>query len=73
MLDVNGVGLSADPKLQGFGILSAIKRANVAQPVILYSAAKQSLSSSGYIQLADAVLDKKSSYIEFKAEVDDLL
>lgn len=73
LLDVNGVGLKEDPKLQGLGILSAIKSSNVAQPVILYSAAKQGLSSSSYIQLADAVLDKKSSYIEFKRQVDDLL
>lgn len=73
MLDVNGVGLSEDPKLQGFGILSAIKHSNLAQPVILYSAAKQSLNTSTYVQLADAVLDKRSSYIEFKAQVDDLL
>lgn len=73
LLDVNGVGLKEDPKLQGLGILSAIKTSNIAQPVVLYSAAKQGLSSSAYIQLADAVLDKKSSYIDFKHEVDGLL
>jgi len=73
LLDVQGVGLNESPSLQGLGILQAIKHANPAQMVILYSAGALKLSLLPYTQLADRVLDKDSTYIDYKREVDDLL
>jgi DNA-binding response OmpR family regulator len=73
LLDIQGVGLNEDPKLQGLGILREIKHLNPAQLVILYSSQRQRLSSREYLVLADAVLDKSASYLEYKKTVDDLL
>lgn len=73
LLDINGVGLNESPDLQGLGILDAIKNANPAQAVIVYSAQKQKVSSSKYLERADAVIDKGASYVEFKNRVDQLL
>jgi len=73
LLDVQGVGLTESPEKQGLGILEHIKRANPAQAVIVYSSEPYSVSSSKYIVLADAFLDKSSSYVEYKDEVDLLL
>jgi hypothetical protein len=41
--------------------------------VIVYSAQPQKLSSVEYLDLADAVLDKGTSYVDFKERVDALL
>ena len=73
LLDVQGVGLTESPDKQGLGILEHIKKTNPAQAVILYSSDTYSVSSSRYIMLADAFLDKSSSYVDYKDEVDRLL
>jgi hypothetical protein len=73
LLDVQGVGLAESPRTQGLGILEHIKKTNPAQAVILYSSDTYNVSSSKYIILADAFLDKSSSYVEYKDEVDRLL
>ena len=73
LLDIQGVGLAESPDLQGLGILRHVKRSNPAQPVIVYSAQPQKVSSSEYLLLADAVIDKGMSYLEYKERVDDLL
>lgn len=73
LLDIQGVGLAESPQLQGLGILRHVKRANPAQAVIIYSAQPQRVSSSEFLLLADAVLDKGMSYLEYKERVDDLL
>jgi len=73
LLDVQGVGLAESPLKQGLGILEHIKKTNPAQAVILYSSDTYSVSSSKYIVLADAFLDKSSSYVEYKDQVDRLL
>jgi hypothetical protein len=59
--------------MQGLGILRHIKKTNPAQAVIVYSAQPQRVSSSEYLLLADAVLDKGMSYLEYKERVDELL
>ena len=73
LLDIQGVGLNEDPKLQGLGILKHIKHGNPAQLVVLYSSQPQSISHREYLVLADAVLDKSASYVDYKETVDDLL
>lgn len=73
LLDVNGVGLLESPDLQGLGVLDHIKRTNPAQTVIVYSAQSHNLTASLYAARADAVMDKSTSYIDFKSEVDQLL
>lgn len=73
LLDIQGVGLTESPELQGLGILRHVKRANPAQAVIIYSAQPQRVSSTEFLLLADAVLDKGMSYLEYKERVDDLL
>lgn len=73
LLDVQGVGLDESPDLQGLGILQAIKRVNPAQVVILYSAGSWRLTTRSYTALADEVLDKEASYIDYKDVVDRLL
>lgn len=73
LLDINGVGLKESPDLQGLGILQHIKVTNPAQPVIIYSSKPQAITSTEYLQLADAVLDKGMSYVGYKEVVDDLL
>lgn len=73
LLDIQGVGMNESPELQGLGILKHIKKTNPAQAVIIYSAQPQRVSSSEYLLLADAVLDKGMSYLEYKERVDELL
>jgi CheY-like chemotaxis protein len=73
LLDIHGVGMNESPTLQGLGILQHIKRSNPAQAVMVYSAETHSVSSNEYLVLADAVLDKGMSYVEYKERVDDLL
>lgn len=73
LLDIQGVGINESPELQGLGILKHIKKTNPAQAVIIYSAQPQKVSSSDYLLLADAVLDKGMSYLEYKERVDELL
>lgn len=73
LLDVNGVGLLESPDLQGLGLLEHVKKTNPAQAVIVYSAQTHKLSASTYVARADAVLDKSTSYIDFKTQVDQLL
>ena len=73
MLDIQGVGLNESPDLQGLGILKHIKQTNPAQPVILYSSQPQKVSNREYLALADAVLDKGMSYVDYKDAVDSLL
>jgi len=73
LLDINGVGLNESPDMQGLGILEAIKNANPAQSVIVYSAQKQRITANKYLGRADAVMDKGTSYVDFKARIDQLL
>jgi CheY-like chemotaxis protein len=73
LLDINGVGRKVSPTGQGLGVLEHIKRTNPAQQVILYSAQAQRISSREILVLADAVLDKESDYVQYRAVVDDLL
>jgi CheY-like chemotaxis protein len=73
LLDVQGVGLAESPEKQGLGVLEHIKKTNPAQAVIVYSSDVYSVSSSKFIVLADAFLDKSSSYVDYKDEVDRLL
>jgi response regulator RpfG family c-di-GMP phosphodiesterase len=73
LLDIQGVGLDESPNLQGLGILQHIKRSNPAQAVIVYSAQPHSVSSNEFLVLADALLDKDMSYVEYKERVDELL
>lgn len=73
LLDLNGVGLNESPDLQGLGILRHIKQSNPAQTVIAYSAQTQKLSALPFLELADSVLDKQASYVDYKEIVDDRL
>jgi CheY-like chemotaxis protein len=73
LLDLNGVGLNESPDLQGLGILRHIKHSNPAQTVIAYSAQTQKLSALPFLELADSVLDKQSSYVDYKDVVDQRL
>ena len=73
LLDIHGVGMDESPNLQGLGILQHIKKSNPAQAVMVYSAQTHSVSSNEYLMLADAVLDKGMTYVEYKDRVDNLL
>jgi len=73
LLDINGVGLKESPRRQGLGILEHVKHSNPAQQVILYSSKPQSITQREVIVLADAVLDKKAEYMDYKTSIDDLL
>jgi CheY-like chemotaxis protein len=73
LLDLQGVGLDESPDLQGLGILAHVKQSNPAQTVIAYSAHTQRISLRPLIDMADAVLDKDASYVQYKATVDNLL
>jgi CheY-like chemotaxis protein len=73
LLDLQGVGLNESPDLQGLGILAHIKQSNPAQAVIAYSAHSQKISLRPFIDMADAVLDKDASYVQYKEKVDNLL
>lgn len=73
LLDLHGVGLNESPDMQGLGILRHIKQSNPAQMVIAYSAQAQKVSSRSFIELADSVLDKEASYVDYKEVVDGLL
>jgi DNA-binding NarL/FixJ family response regulator len=73
LLDVQGVGLNESPDKQGIGILEHIKRTNPAQAVVIYSAQKQAITASEQLVLADAILDKGISYVDYKVVVDRLL
>jgi CheY-like chemotaxis protein len=73
LLDLQGVGLNESPDLQGLGILAHVKQSNPAQAVVAYSAHTQKISLRPLIDMADAVLDKDASYVEYKEMVDNLL
>lgn len=73
LLDINGVGLKHAQERQGVGILDYIKRTNPAQLVIVYSAQPQAVADAKTLSRADAVMDKGSSYLEFRDKIDYLL
>lgn len=73
LLDIHGVGLKESPARQGLGILQHIKKSNPAQAVIAYSAQPHNVSSNEILVLADGLLDKGMSYVEYKERVDELL
>lgn len=73
LLDLQGVGLNESPDLQGLGILAHVKQSNPAQAVIAYSAHTQRISLRPLLDMADAVLDKDASYVEYKDLVDSIL
>lgn len=73
LLDINGVGMRHSPERQGIGILDHIKKSNPAQVVIVYSANPQGVKDAVTLAKADAVMDKASSYFEFREQIDTLL
>ena len=73
LLDINGVGMHHSPERQGIGILDHIKRSNPAQVVIVYSANPQGVKDVFTLAKADAVMDKGSSYLDFREQIDSLL
>jgi hypothetical protein len=73
LLDINGVGLTHSPERQGVGILDYVKKKNPAQLVIVYSAQPQAVGDAVTLARADAVMDKGSSYLEFRDKIDGLL
>jgi CheY-like chemotaxis protein len=72
LLDIHGVG-SKESKEQGFGVLKHLRAATPAQIVIAYSNSDWSLKYQEFFDLADAKLDKRSDYVDFKKVVDDQL
>lgn len=72
LLDIHGVGL-AESKDQGVGILRHLKRASPAQLLVAYSNADWPLKYKEFFDLADATLDKRADYVDFKRMLDTLL
>jgi len=72
LLDIVGVGRDKT-KDQGLGILRHLKRVTPAQIVVAYSRADFSLKVKEFFDLADATLDKRADYVDFKRVIDQLL
>jgi hypothetical protein len=73
LLDLHGVGLEESRERQGLGILEHVKGTNPSQVVVAYSAQPWAVSNRNSLMLADEVLDKSTSYVDFKGVVDQLL
>lgn len=69
LLDIQGVGRKESEE-QGFGILKHLRASVPAQIVIAYSNADWSLKYQQFFDLADARLDKRADYVDFKRVVD---
>jgi CheY-like chemotaxis protein len=72
LLDILGVGKSESVD-QGFGVLKHLRVAAPAQIVIAYSNSDWSLRYQEFFDMADAKLDKRADYVEFKRVVDEQL
>ena len=72
LLDIHGVGVE-DSEEQGFGILKHLKKVSPAQIIIAYSNADWALKYQDFFDMADARLDKRQDYVEFKRIVDEQL
>lgn len=72
LLDIQGVGRNESEE-QGFGILKHIHSVNPAQIIIAYSNADWALKYQTFFDLADAKLDKRQDYVDFKRTVDQQL
>lgn len=73
LLDLHGVGLRESPEMQGLGILRSVKDVNPTQLVVAYTSQQWGAKSQAFFALADAVLEKDDEYVDFKAQVDELL
>lgn len=71
-LDIQGVGKqqSAD---QGLGIIRHLKSVRPTQIIVAYSNADWPLKYKEFFDLADASLDKRGDYVDFKKVLDGLL
>ena len=72
LLDIHGVG-TKESQEQGFGILKHLRSSTPTQTIIAYSNADWSLKYQGFFDLADAKLDKRADYVDFKRVVDEQL
>ncbi len=72
LLDIQGVGKSQSTD-QGLGIIKHLKRVRPSQIIVAYSNADWPLKYKEFFDLADATLDKRGDYVDFKRKVDDLL
>ncbi len=72
LLDIHGVG-TAISKDAGLGVLRHLKKVAPAQVIVAYSNADWPLKYKEFFDLADATLDKRADYVEFKRTIDDLL
>jgi CheY-like chemotaxis protein len=72
LLDIQGVGLE-ESENQGLGVLEHLKKVSPAQIIVAYSNADYALELKRFFDLADATLDKRSDYVDFKQEIDRML
>lgn len=72
LLDIQGVG-SNESQEQGFGILKHLRTVIPTQIIIAYSNADWALKYQTFFDMADARLDKRQDYVDFKRTVDDQL
>jgi len=72
LLDIQGVG-KAQSAEEGLGIIRHLKRVRPTQIIIAYSNADWPLKYKEFFDLADATLDKRGDYVQFKRTVDELL
>lgn len=72
LLDIHGVG-KAQSAEEGLGIIRHLKRVRPAQIIIAFSNADWPLKYKEFFDLADATLDKRGDYVQFKRTVDELL
>ena len=72
LLDIHGVG-QKESKEQGFGLLKHLRASSPAQVVIAYSNADWGLKYQEFFDMADAKLDKRADYVDFKRVVDQQL
>jgi CheY-like chemotaxis protein len=70
LLDIQGVGTQQSQE-QGLGVLRHLKRVSPAQIVVAYSNADYSLKYRDFFDLADATLDKRADYVDFKEVIDE--
>jgi len=72
LLDIHGVGKTQSSD-EGLGIIKHLKRVRPAQIIVAYSNADWPLKYKEFFDLADATLDKRGDYVDFKRKVDELL
>lgn len=72
LLDIHGVGAERS-RDEGLGILRHLKKVAPAQIIVAYSNADWALKYQEFFDQADAVLDKRADYVDFKRTLDELL